>query len=223
MTELTFGRFIVSWTLRSTSSVFPSSGLDSKGLWLPGLPGLPCLFRSLESTTSSSACSFPGKRTIKVLCVSSLSLKPGWLRTDDGLSLGVPSSGLVLWWWEWPGWWPGLFVPCGLPSAHVSVDTENTAGVCSTSISCSDVGLACGLFCKGLPTPCEYGFIGLVELSEPWDPEKWWRFDFAVVDAVEENPKREVDVNLMVSFPIGSARSNPGLSVVPSCCCWCCW
>lgn len=164
MTELTFGRLIVSCTLRSVSLL--SSGLDSEGLWLFGFPGLPGLFDLFDSMTLSSACSFPGNRTINVLWVS-LSLKPGWLCTGTGLSLTV-FSGLIFWWLSW--WFPGLFVPCGLLSTHV---LDDTAGVCCLLTSCSDVGLACGLFCKGL-APCENGFIGLVELPvELWDSENW--------------------------------------------------
>lgn len=65
MTELTLGRCIVSCTERSAP---PSSGLDSKGLWLLGL-------LEVGRSSSADACSFPGRRTANVL--SSLSLKPG--------------------------------------------------------------------------------------------------------------------------------------------------
>lgn len=220
MTELTFGRFIVSCTLRSTSPVFPSSGLDSNGLRLFGLPGLAGL---LEPATSLSACSFPGKRTISVLWVSNLSLKSGWLWTNKGFSLVAPSSGLVFWWWEW--WPPGLFVSCGLSSVHVfREDAEtDTAGVCNLSTSYSDVGFACGLFCRGLAAPCGYGFNGLVE---PWNPESWWRFGFVVLDPMLQLEREEVDVvSLVVSFD--TAEPNRiGLSVPvvvsPCCCCCCC-
>lgn len=94
-------------------------------------------------------------------------------------------------------------MPCGL--AH---DVEDgIAGVCDLSTSCSDVGFACGLFCKGRASPLANGFIGLVE-PPTWDTE--WRPGRAVLDVVHAE-ELEREVSLVDSFP---EKSRLGLSVL---------